>query len=153
MGAGPFPETIDCPAGDPGVRRGREGGVSVKPPSLSFHHRTVETCRLPTTRRTAGCRRGAGGTSCPSATRLWPITCVVRHGLQERDGITMANTAYCPNCDRVGLVHTGAFWICPRCGLMITKRALAAEIMRTGGGNRPGEDITNADGLPGSVPD
>lgn len=60
----------------------------------------------------------------------------------------MAKDANCPNCNRVSLTHTGAFWICPRCGLMITKHALAAEIMRAGHGERPGEDITNTDSLP-----
>jgi len=60
----------------------------------------------------------------------------------------MAKGANCPNCDRASLIHTGAFWISPRCGLMITKHALAAEIMRAGSGDRHGEDATNADGLP-----
>lgn len=67
--------------------------------------------------------------------------------------MTMAKEANCPNCTRAGLIHTGAFWICPHCGLMITKHALAAEIMRAGRGDRHGEDATNADGPPGPVGD
>ncbi len=63
----------------------------------------------------------------------------------------MAEQANCPNCDGAGLVHTGAFWICPRCGLMITKHALAAETMRAALGDVPGEERTKSDSLPGPV--
>jgi hypothetical protein len=65
----------------------------------------------------------------------------------------MAKDANCPNCPRVSLIHTGAFWICPRCGLMITKHALAAEIMRSGRGEGPGDGIAIEDGRPGPVSD
>jgi len=76
-----------------------------------------------------------------------------RDGPKEGDGITMAKDANCPNCDGVSLIHTGAFWICPRCGLMITKHALAAEIMRTGRADRPDEEATNVDRVTGPATD
>jgi ribosomal protein L37AE/L43A len=81
------------------------------------------------------------------------MTCEERRELQERDGITMAKDANCPNCDRVSLIHTGAFWLCPRCGLMITKHALAAEIMRAGREDYPGEEGSNADRVTGPATD
>lgn len=52
----------------------------------------------------------------------------------------MAHDANCPSCHRVSMIHTGAFWVCPRCGLRITKHALAAEIMRAGRENGLGGD-------------
>ena len=39
----------------------------------------------------------------------------------------MADQPSCLHCYRTSLFHTGALWMCPRCGLMITKHALAAE--------------------------
>lgn len=65
----------------------------------------------------------------------------------------MAKDTNCPDCPRVSLIHTGAFWICPRCGLMITKHALATEIMRAGREDGPGEDIANGDSLSRPVGD
>jgi ribosomal protein L37AE/L43A len=65
----------------------------------------------------------------------------------------MANEPCCPHCHRVRLFHTGALWMCPRCSLMITKHALAAESDGTGQGDRHGEDGTREDGVTGNVPD
>lgn len=60
----------------------------------------------------------------------------------------MATQSNCLHCKRVSLIHTGAYWICPSCGLMITKHALAEEIMRADKGDGPGGDRPAADGLP-----
>ena len=66
---------------------------------------------------------------------------------------TMAKDAHCPNCHRVSLTHTGAFWLCPRCGLMITKHALAEEIMRAGREDGPLGNHPTGDSVPQSVGD
>ncbi len=152
MGAGLFPETVDCPAGDSGLRRGREGGVSAKPPSLSFHHTAVivPSVHDPADGRPA--RLEEGGLETRGRRDLLPVRPAspadsMRRGPKERDWITMANDANCPTCHRVSLVHTGAFWTCPRCGLMVTKHALAAEIMQAGREDRPGEDGTERGSL------
>jgi ribosomal protein L37AE/L43A len=55
----------------------------------------------------------------------------------------MANEPSCPHCHKVRLFHTGALWMCPDCGLMITKHALAADSSKAG----------RADGLTGYVAD
>jgi ribosomal protein L37AE/L43A len=44
----------------------------------------------------------------------------------------MADTPSCPHCRETRLFHTGALWMCPRCSLMITKQALAADLAAHG---------------------
>ncbi len=59
----------------------------------------------------------------------------------------MANEPCCPHCDRVRLFHTGALWMCSRCGLMITKHALLVDSANAGQGSRRGEDGPGEAGL------
>ncbi len=65
----------------------------------------------------------------------------------------MADEPSCPHCRVTRLFHTGALWMCPGCGLMITKHALAADTAGAGREILRSEDRTGADGLGGSVTD
>lgn len=61
----------------------------------------------------------------------------------------MTDQPSCPHCREIRLFHTGALWMCPRCGLMITKHALAAETDR----DRPASGVARADDFEGRVTD
>jgi ribosomal protein L37AE/L43A len=57
----------------------------------------------------------------------------------------MAQDPACPYCRKTRLIHTGALWMCPGCGLMITRHALAAET----GASRPVAGTGQPDGPDG----